>query len=300
MFLQELLEVLQNDTAGLKIKAGRPSTPLKDMLLLTIWTLATAESFRSIGDRFNINKGHAYKLVLKICNMLSSIAKHVISWPKTDAQFMKNVSEFNNLREIKNFPSVIGCVGCTHIKILGFENDNSYYNHKGYHSVLLQAICNAKQEFINVFCGWPGSYTDAQVWANCEIFKNIQNDSLKLPPKTYLLGDSGYPLSRNLIVPFCNNDHLSRKQRRFNQILSNCHMVIEQAFDMLKGQFRRLKCIESTKISVINSEILACCVLHNISIRGGIKYAESEDDLEIDVTQDDYDFRNKLMNEIIK
>ena len=42
-------------------------------------------------------------------------------------------------------PGVIGCVDSTHIKIQApHENENGFFNRKGFHSMNVQAICNQK------------------------------------------------------------------------------------------------------------------------------------------------------------
>jgi hypothetical protein len=42
------------------------------------------------------------------------------------------------------FPGTIGCVDCTHVKILApTENEGDYVNRKGYHSINVQLICDA-------------------------------------------------------------------------------------------------------------------------------------------------------------
>lgn len=42
--------------------------------------------------------------------------------------------------------------------------------------------------------------------------------------------------------------------------------VIERAFALLKGRFRRLKYLDMNRDDMIASVILACCVLHNICL----------------------------------
>jgi len=44
--------------------------------------------------------------------------------------------------------------------------------------------------------------------------------------------------------------------------------VIERAFALLKGRFRRLKYLHMSCINLIPYVILACCVLHNICLEG--------------------------------
>lgn len=163
------LQILIQDIGSHTAKPGRTGIPVKDSLLLTIWILANQESFRSVGDRFGLSKGNAYTIFIDMCKIMSQKIGKYISWP-TGQNAAKNVNDFNSLRGQKSFPRVFGCVDCSHIPIPGPINDNSFYNRKGFHSILLQGVCNSKQEFIDVFCGWPGSAHDARVWQNSPIF----------------------------------------------------------------------------------------------------------------------------------
>lgn len=44
--------------------------------------------------------------------------------------------------------------------------------------------------------------------------------------------------------------------------------VIERAFALLKGRFRRLKYLDMSLIDLIPDVILVCCVLHNVCLEG--------------------------------
>lgn len=49
---------------------GRLSIPFEHALLLSLWLPATPESFRSVADRFGIDRGHAHVLCLSICKKM--------------------------------------------------------------------------------------------------------------------------------------------------------------------------------------------------------------------------------------
>lgn len=69
-------------------------------------------------------------------------------------------------------------------------------------------------------------------------------------------------------------------QKRFNQSHSETRQVIERAFALLKGRFRRLKYLHMNRVNVIPKTILACCVLHNICLN---KMDEEIDDDDEDI-----------------
>lgn len=98
-----------------------------------------------------------------------------------------------------------------------------------------------------------------------------------LPPNSYLLGDSAYPLREFIMVPFRDNGHLTPNQRKFNKRLSSSRVVIEQAFGRLKGLFRRLKYLNAVRLQYTKYIILTCCILHNVSLRDGIVCEEIDE-----------------------
>ena len=105
------------------------------------------------------------------------------------------------------------------------------------------------------------------------VAKAMDLGSSLFPSQTYLLKDSVYLLTTWLMPPFRDNGHLSDKQIHYNYLHSSTRMVIECAFALLKGRFRRLKYMDIDKVEDIPSIILMCCTLHNI-------YLLSEDDVE--------------------
>lgn len=64
--------------------------------------------------------------------------------------------------------------------------------------------------------------------------------------------------------------------------MSKTRQVIERAFALLKGRFRRLKHLHMDLIHEIPNAILACCVLHNLCLQG---FHENERDIEEYITE---------------
>lgn len=93
------------------------------------------------------------------------------------------------------------------------------------------------------------------------------------------MGDSAYPLFDWLIPPYKDNGNLSALQKHFNFVHSSARVVIEHAFGLLKGRFRRLKFFDNDNITFIVKCVIAATVLHNLC-------SCENDIIEIDVNED--------------
>ena len=75
---------------------------------------------------------------------------------------------------MRGMPSVIGAIDGSHFPVkapvLCPEN---YINRGGFHSVILQAVCDHRMHFTDCYAGWPGSVNDARVFKNSDLYEHI-------------------------------------------------------------------------------------------------------------------------------
>ncbi|EFN60761.1 Putative nuclease HARBI1, partial [Camponotus floridanus] len=163
-----------------------------------------------------------------------------------------------------------GAIDGSHIRIDKLTEDlDSYINRKQYFSLHMQGTVDHKMKFIDVFIGYPGSVHDTRVFKNSP----LRNDLHEFCGNNYLLlGDSAYPCLKELIVPYRDNGHLTHAQRSFNQKLSSCRVIIENAFGYLKQRFPQLYHFKLRDIVRMVYVIHACCVLHNIANMENLQY----------------------------
>lgn len=76
------------------------------------------------------------------------------------------------------------------------------------------------------------------------------------------------------MVPYRDNGNLTHAQRLFNQKLSSCRVVIENAFGCLKQRFRQLYHFKLRDIVRMVRVIHACCILHNLANMHELEYFE--------------------------
>jgi hypothetical protein len=159
---------------------------------------------------------------------------------------------------------IIGAIDGTHIAIKSALHQNSYINRNGYHSILLQGVCDTNLKFIDCYTGEAGSLHDSSLFRRSDL--SVRLPTLQIPENSHLVGDSAYTLQDRLMVPFKNNGHLTQEQINYNTAHSKSRIVIERCFGLLKGRFRKLKLVEAMRMELIPIMIFCACVLHNVCI----------------------------------
>ncbi len=168
------------------------------------------------------------------------------------------------------FPNVVGAIDGTHIPIVPPNkkkyNTDIYYCRKGYHSVVMQGICDDRGIFMNVNIGQPGSSHDSRVFRLSGFWQSMhsseENEIKKNFPSGYfILGDAAYA-SREWLLP-AYRGIISGKKLIYNYIHSGTRMVIERALGRLKGRWRKLKLMHVQDMDEVNMTIQCAVVLHN-------------------------------------
>lgn len=162
---------------------GRQPISPKTCVLLLLWTLANQESIRSVADRFNVTKSTVIRSNRRLTGVLVGPlqAKHV-RWPD-------NAAAAASMDPSGKLPMVGAIDGC-HIPISQpVENHEHYVCRKGFHSIVLQAVCQSNLTFFDLFAGYPGSVHDARVYRNsslCEALPILCGENF-LSPVTALI-----------------------------------------------------------------------------------------------------------------
>lgn len=116
---------------------GRPGMSLKVSLHITLWKLVNQNSFREVSDRFNVGVGAAYRAFVRCVNIISR-QKQFVEFPNAPSS-QRNVVEDFDSQGCRPFPFVLGCIDCTHFKILQpSKNSISYIDSKGTYSIIAQ------------------------------------------------------------------------------------------------------------------------------------------------------------------
>lgn len=246
---------------------------VEKQLLMTLWYLGCQENVNRVADRFGMSLLSVIRCRNRVLKSINTDLLHFTSWP-TGQELLTQVNRFS---QRNGFPGIVGALDGTHIEIRKPRNHAaSYINRKQFYSLQLQAVCDCEMLFTHVFTGYPGSCHDARVCRNSDLWNNGLHMCGLV---NHIIADAAYPLRKWLVTPYRDNGHLTEEQKRFNNYLSANRVVIERAFALLKGRFRRLKYLDTELENGVDI-ILSCCILHNICL---LKHEDVSDFLEQDI-----------------
>ena len=129
---------------------------------VTIWRLATNVEYRTLGELFGLGRSTVRKIVHETCE---AIAQHLLQvhvrFPT--GQTLKQVIRGFDAKS--GFPQVAGAIDGTHIPIIRPQvNATDYFNCKGFHSLVMQAVVDFWGVFTDVYIGWPGRVHHARIF----------------------------------------------------------------------------------------------------------------------------------------
>ncbi len=130
-------------------------------------------------------------------------------------------------------------------------------------------MCSPTRQIIYFQTGWPGSVFD---WTAFKKTKLNKNPEKYLSEDQYLLGDSGYVLSKKLLTPYKAPEANHAENKTFNELFSSARVIIVHTIGILKNRWSSLRGIRTQVKSkddfkFVNQWIVACLVLHNWTIR---------------------------------
>ncbi len=244
--------------------AGRPPISVQKHALIFLWFAGNECSLRTVSIQFNISISSVKRVVCRVQSALERNVTRFVKWPRGEVAGEISQKFF----EFRGIDGILGAIDGSHIRIQKPHfHQECYVNRKGYHSVVLQGISTYDLSFIDIYCGWPGSVHDARVLRESPLFQAVEEKPDDFfPGDGHILGDSAYPLLPWLMVPYKDYGNLSHTQKRFNARHSGSRQVVENAFGLLKGRWRQLRCLDM-QIEFIPGFVSACCVVHNICLK---------------------------------
>ena len=157
-------------------------------LAITLRFLTTGEKYRSLMFGFRVAHNTISAIVRQTCKAIfAEYVDKVMQCPHTSDAWKQVAAEFSSRW---NFHHTLGAIDGKHVAIRCPKNGGSlYYNYKGFHSIILLALVDAKYSFVWVDVGTNGSISDAQIFNDCDLCSGIFDGTLDIPDAEPLLGD---------------------------------------------------------------------------------------------------------------
>lgn len=231
-----------------------------EQLLLTINFYASGGFQISVADNVRVHKSTACRIIKKVSVEIAKLRQNFIKMPTTVEDRNSVKSKFYTIR---GFPSVVGALDCTHIKIQspGGPTAEVFRNRKGFFSLNVQAVCDPDLMISDIICRWPGSVHDTTIFNDSHLRADFERG---VYGSDILLGDSGYPCRKYLLTPFLQPR--SESERKYNEAQIATRNPIERCFGVLKRRFACLSMGLRVKLDTAMNVIVACAILHNIAI----------------------------------
>ena len=249
----------------------RKSIAANERLAVALRFLASMESQQSLSYSYRVGRSTISNIVRETCKVIyDGLAPNYLKAPFLADDWLAISKEF----EVWNMPHVIGAIDEKHVRIKCPKKSGTlYHNYKGFFSLVIMAVCDARYCFSLVDVGHYDSNNDSGILQNSKTGRMFSEGEMNVPaPLTvngcnfdplpyYMVGDEIFPLKTWLIRPYPGR--LTEEQRIFNYRLSRTRRVIENTFGILVARWR----IFHTPIiySIENAEryVGAAIALHN-------------------------------------
>ncbi|XP_064831680.1 putative nuclease HARBI1 [Oncorhynchus masou masou] len=263
-FIYYLVELLR-DTLSRRTQRSRAISP--EVQILAALGFYTSGFFQTrMGDAIGISQASMSRCVTNVTKALVEKAPECIVFMRDEATKQQSKEEFFRVAGI---PNVMGVVDCTHIAIKAPNaEDSSYVNKKGFHSINCQLVCDARGLLLSAETNWPGSLQDDFILKQSSVYKELEEQENH---EGWFLGDCCYPLKKWLMTPVQYPETSADFQ--YNLAHTATHEIVDRTFRAIQTRFR---CLDGSKgyLQYLPEKcshiILACCVLHNVSLQSGL------------------------------
>ncbi|KYN03448.1 Putative nuclease HARBI1 [Cyphomyrmex costatus] len=237
--------------------------------LITIQFYAHGSYQRPTGDQFNFNVSQPVvsRCLHAVTTLINQhLLRRWVQFPMTREARQEARTKFRNAPQ--PFEGAIGAIDCTFINILGpTEHEEAFVNHHGNHSLNVQAIVDPDMRLLNINSRWPGARNDSFIWTNSPIRRAMKFHYDMGERRTWLIGDSGYPLEPWLMTPLPQY-RAGTRQFQYTIDLCKARNVIERFFGCFKGMWR---CLSYQRVLMYDPTfaghiVNACAVLHNMRL----------------------------------
>lgn len=119
--------------------------------------LAHGDSVATTSLLFRIGKSTLYSIIPEVCSAIwEELNTTYLQCPQEESEWITIANDFYN---IWNYPNCIGAIDGKHCRIQApAMSGSAFHNYKGYFSLVLMAIVNARYKFVWVDIGDYGKF----------------------------------------------------------------------------------------------------------------------------------------------
>ena len=251
----------------------RKALPPGLKLAVTIYYLATGASYQTLQYAYRVAANTISLIVVEVCNaIIEEFRDAMIKCPCTPEEWKEKAEEFG---VIWNFWHGLGAVDGKHCGMNSPpESGSLYHNYKGFFSIILMALVDARYRFMWVEIGANGACSDAQVFNSSHLKRCVDDGSIGFPPADnlpgddqpmpyFLIGDDAFALRTTMMKPYSKRG-LSKQERIFNYRCSRARRVVENAFGILAKRFQCLLNKLRQEADTAQKVVMTCVILHNL------------------------------------
>lgn len=272
IIFQELLSAIRD-----RIEHFSNRTPISpaERLAITLRFLSTGDSQQTISTSYRMGKSTIHYIINETCEAI---------WDKLSATYLKvpDTNDWNNIRDdfwnLWNFPNCCGALDGKHVRIRAPANTGSdFFNYKGFFSIVLLVLCDARYCISVLDLGSTGRGSDAGIFGRSKLYEMLDNNSIGFPGEmklqnsetklpNFIVSDEAFPLKPYLMRPYPGKD-LSHEEKVYNYRLSRARRVVENTFGIMCSRWRLLFRAICANEKNINHYVKAICVLHNFLMK---------------------------------
>lgn len=243
-------------------------------LALTLRYLATGASMTSLHYDFRLGISTVSGILSETLKAVFDSLSPTYLQPPSKSQMEKIADDF--LKKYK-MPNCVGAIDGKHIRMQCPNKGGSLdFNYKGFHSLVLLAVCDASYKFSFTDVGAYGSESDGGIFARSDLGKAIENGSIQFPANKllpgsdiafphFLIGDEAFSLKPYIMRAYPGKK-LNDQQRIFNYRLNSVRRIIENSFGLLSQRFRIFRTEIIAQREKVCQIVQTAICLHNFLI----------------------------------
>lgn len=240
----------------------------------TLWRLATGCPVRCCSVTFGMPEATVIRSSLMVfelvCEHLGDVVRFHEQGSRLETESFQVFEQWSNSVHgaTRGFTRVKGAIDCTHINMSrappASVDHLSYLDRKMRYSMQVQAVCDHRGYFMDIYIGWPGCVHDFRILKNSPLFGRAGG---LFQDGSYLLGDAGYG-AMPWLIPAFRDVALGVNRTIFNHAHARARGIIERAFGILKARWRILRNVD-VALETLPRLIATCFILHNVCIIDG-------------------------------